>query len=86
MSVRCPRDFLYHAKALDVTILTAISELSTGWATGVVQTMKKLTQPLNYVATSPEAVIRFCASSMQLAIESNVLCLLVSKAQSKAAG
>jgi hypothetical protein len=41
---------------------------------------------LNYVSTSPEAVIRFYAISMQLTIESNALYLSVSKAQAGAAG
>jgi hypothetical protein len=58
---------------LDVTLLTAITELSIKLAIGTVQTVKKLTQILNYVATSPEAIIRFYASSMQLATESDSL-------------
>jgi hypothetical protein len=48
--------------------------------------MKKRTQLLNYVSTYSETVIRFYTSSIQLAIEFNALCLLVSKAQSRAAG
>ena len=77
---------LYYARALDVTILTAISELATEMATGTVKTMEKLTQLLNYLSTNPEAIIRFYPSSMQLAIESDASYLSVSKARSRAAG
>jgi hypothetical protein len=48
--------------------------------------MSKLTQLLDYLHTNPEAVIRFYASSMQLAIESDASHLSVSKARSWAAG
>jgi hypothetical protein len=51
------RTLLCYARALDVTILTAISELTSELATGTVQTMKKLTQPLNCFATHPKVII-----------------------------
>jgi len=77
---------LYYARALDVTILTAISELSTEMATGTVKTMSKLSQLLDYLSTNPEAIIQYYPSSMQLAIESDASYLSVSKARSRAAG
>jgi hypothetical protein len=77
---------LYYARALDVTILTAISELSTEMATGAVKTMTKLNQLLHYLAAYPEAVIRFYPSLMQQAIKSDASYLSVSNAHSWAAG
>jgi hypothetical protein len=56
---------LYYARALDVTILTAISEVSTEIATGTVKTMVKMNQLLDYLSTNPEAIIQHHPSSMQ---------------------
>jgi hypothetical protein len=70
----------YYARALDVTILTAISEVSTEMAIGAVKTMSKLNQLLDYLSANPEAVVCVHPSIMQLAMESDTLYLLVSKA------
>jgi hypothetical protein len=55
-------------------------------ATGTVKTMAKLIQLLDYLSTNPEAVIRFYATSMQLAIKSDASYLSVFQAHSQAAG
>ena len=77
---------LYYARALDSTLLTAISELATEQSKGTMHTMEKVTQLLNYCATNPEAVVRFTASDMLLAIESDASFLSIPKARSRAAG
>ena len=71
---------------MDSTLLTAISELATEQAKGTMYTMEKVTQLLNYCATNPEAVVRFTASDMILAIESDASYLSIPKARSRAAG
>jgi hypothetical protein len=71
---------LYYTRALHVTVLAAISELSTEMATGTVKTMVKLNQLLDYLLTYPEVVIRFHPSLMQSAIKSDASYLSVSKA------
>jgi hypothetical protein len=77
---------LYYARAVDSTMLAAIGELATQQTAGTKQTMEALTKLLNYAASHPEATIRFIASDMLLAIESDASYLSVSKARSRAAG
>ena len=77
---------LYYARALDSTLLTAISELGTEQSRGTAATMVKVTQLLNYCATNPEATIRYTASDMVLHIDSDASYLSVTKARSRAAG
>ncbi|KAI2499391.1 Reverse transcriptase (RNA-dependent DNA polymerase) [Fragilaria crotonensis] len=48
--------------------------------------MEKLSQLLNYCATNPNATVRFTASDMLLAVESDASYLSVVKAHSRAAG
>ena len=77
---------LFYARAIDSTLLTAIGELATEQSEGTQATMQKLSQLLNYCATHPDATVRFSASDMILAIESDASYLSVIKARSRAAG
>ena len=77
---------LYYARAIDSTLLTAIGELATEQSEGTKTTMDKLAQLLNYCATHPDATVRFTASDMLLAVESDASYLSVVKARSRAAG
>jgi hypothetical protein len=77
---------LYYARAINSTLLTAIGELATEQSEGTINTMAKLTQLLNYCSTNPDATVRFTASDMILAIESDASYLSVIKARSRAAG
>jgi len=77
---------LFYGRAIDSTLLTAIGELATEHSGGTKTTMDKLTQLLNYCATHPDAVIRYTASDMLLAVESDASYLSVIKARSRAAG
>jgi hypothetical protein len=77
---------LFYARAIDSTLLTAIGELATEQSEGTTTTMDKLAQLLNYCATNPDATVRFTASDMILAVESDASYLSVVKARSRAAG
>ena len=77
---------LFYARAIDSTLLTAIGELATEQSEGTKTTMDKLSQLLNYCATHPNATVRFTASDMILAVESDASYLSVIKARSRAAG
>jgi hypothetical protein len=77
---------LFYARAIDSTMLTAIGELATEHSQATKTTMSKLTQLLNYCASHPDAVVRFTASDMLLAVESDASYLSVAKGRSRAAG
>jgi hypothetical protein len=76
---------LYYARAIDNTMLTAIGEIATQQASAT-NTLRAVTQLLNYAATNPEAIVRFHASDMILYVESDASYLSGSKARSRAAG
>jgi len=77
---------LFYARAIDSTMLTAIGELATEQTQATKTTMDKLAQLLNYCASHPDATIRFTASDMILAVESDASYLSVVKGRSRAAG
>ena len=74
---------LFYARAIDST---AIGELATEQSEGTKTAMQKLSQLLTYCATHPDATVRFTASDMILAVESDASYLSVIKARSRAAG
>ena len=77
---------LFYARAVDSTMLTAIGELATEQSQATKVTMEKLAQLLNYCASHPDATVRFTASDMILAVESDASYLSVVKGRSRAAG
>ena len=77
---------LFYARAVDSTMLTAIGELATEQSQATKTTMTKLSQLLNYCASYPDATVRFSASDMLLAVESDASYLSVAKGRSRAAG
>jgi hypothetical protein len=77
---------LYYARAVDSTLLVAISALSSEQTKSTEATMQKITHLLNYCATHPEATVRFHRSDMILHVESDASYLSESKARSRAAG
>ena len=77
---------LYYARAVDPTLLTALSTLSTQQAKGTKQTMLDIVQLLNYCATHPNAVIRYIKSDMILHVESDASYLCETNARSRVAG
>jgi hypothetical protein len=62
---------LYYARAVDTTILTALSSIATEQAKRMQETMKKVKQLLDYCAIQEDAIITYNASQMILPIRSN---------------
>ena len=60
--------FLYYAWAIDMKILPALNDKATQKAKPTESTMKRVHQLLDYLATHPKAIIRFCAFDMILNI------------------
>jgi hypothetical protein len=63
---------LYYARAVDSTILPALSAIRTKQATPTQATMETIKQLLDYCATQEEAIITYLASKMILCIHSKV--------------
>ena len=59
---------LYYARAVDMTVLMALSSIAVEQTTATEQTMKKCHQLLDYLASNSEAKVRFYASAMVLNI------------------
>jgi hypothetical protein len=77
---------LYYARAVDSTMLAALSDLSSAQAKGTKATNLAANQLLDYCATHSEASIRYCASEMALQIHSDASYILVSQGHSRAGG
>ena len=78
--------FLYYARAVDGTMLVALSAIALDQASPTEETMKKNKQFLDYVATHPDAILTFSASSMVLAVHSDASYLTEPRARSRAGG
>ena len=78
--------FLFYARAVDPTMLTALSSIASEQANPTARTMEKCKQFLDYAATQGEAVITYRASDMKLAIHSDASYLSEPKARSRAGG
>jgi hypothetical protein len=50
---------LYYARAVDITVLMALSSIAIKQSKGMKNTMEKAKQLLDYLATHPDATIRF---------------------------
>ena len=78
--------FLYYARAVDSTMLVALSSIASEQAKPTATTMKKIKQFLDYASTQEEAVLTYHASDMILAIHSDASYLSEAKARSRAGG
>jgi len=78
--------FLYYGQAVDDIILMALNGILADQVAPTEHTNKRLEQFLDYMATHPDATIRFKASNMILNIHSNASYLSASRAQSQAGG
>ena len=78
--------FLYYARAVDPTILMALSAIAADQANPTELTLKRINQFLDYMATHPDAKIRFRASDMILNVHSDASYLSAPKARSRAGG
>ncbi len=63
--------FLYYARAMDPTILMALSEIASQQAAPTENTMKRVNQFLDYMWTYPYAILQYCASDMILIVHSD---------------
>jgi len=77
---------LFYSRQVDPTILMALSEISTQQAKPTAKTMDKVVKLLNYLATHPDASVRFVASDMVLWTDSDASYLTAPKARSRAGG
>jgi hypothetical protein len=77
---------LYYARAVDCTILMALSSIASEQTKGTTSTMAKAKQLLDYLATHPNATVWFRASNMVLNIHSDASYLSEKNAQSRACG
>ena len=78
--------FLYYARAVDSTMLVALSSIAAQQADPTEETMRKTLKFLDYVTTHPDAILTFSASNMILNIHSDASYLTEPKARSRAGG
>ena len=69
-----------------MTILLALSDIASDQANPTETTMKRVCQLLDYMATHPEAKIRFRVSDMILNVHSDASYLSAAKGRSRAGG
>ncbi len=53
------RIILYYVQGVDITVLMALSSIASEQMQGMMNTMAKVKQLLDYLATHPDATIRF---------------------------
>ena len=78
--------FLFYGRAVDPTLLTALSELSSAQATATDATKRACNQFLDYCATHPTSTIRYHASDMVLKLHSDSSYLNALGARSRQGG
>ena len=78
--------FLYYARCIDPTISTAINDISMTQSQPTQSTLQQCKRLMDYVATYPNAYIRYHASDMILNVESDAAYLVLPKARSRLAG
>ena len=77
---------LYYVRAIDDSILPALSSIASEQTTATENTMKRVTHLLDYLATHPDATIMFRASDMILNVHSDASYLSEKKAKSRMGG
>jgi hypothetical protein len=77
---------LYYARAVDSTMLTALSSLATEQAKPTQKTMEKVKQLLDYCASQVEAIITYNKNKMILVVHSNAGYCNEKKLHSRARG
>jgi hypothetical protein len=73
---------LYYARTVNLTVLMALSTIASKQSKGTEHTMTKTKQLLDYLATHPNAMVRFHASDMILNIHLDASYLLEANAHS----
>ena len=78
--------FLYYGRAVEPTILVALNDISGEQAKPTPSTKKDLAMLMDFLATYPNATIRYVAGTMQLKVESDASYLSVKNSRSRYAG
>jgi hypothetical protein len=76
---------LYYARAVDLTVLMPLNYIAMEQTKATAKTQAATNQLLDYLATHPDATIRYHASDMILHIHSDASYLSVSNARSRLA-
>eukprot|EP00804_Cyclotella_cryptica_P011793 CCRYP_011361-RA/>CCRYP_011361-RA protein AED:0.17 eAED:0.11 QI:0/0/0/0.8/0.25/0.2/5/0/1137 len=77
---------LFYARAVDNTILPALSTIASSQAAATEQTLARCTQLLDYCASNPDAKVQYRAPDMILNIHSDASYLSAPRARSQVAG
>eukprot|EP00957_Ditylum_brightwellii_P028698 2167660-Ditylum_brightwellii.AAC.1 len=77
---------LYYSQAVDLTLAAALSTITSQQANTTTKTEDACHQLLDYVATHPNAAVRFLASNMILTMYSDASYLSESNTQSRVTG
>jgi hypothetical protein len=77
---------LYYARAVDMTVLMALSSIAVEQTKATVKTMARCVQLLDYLASNSDAKVRFHASNMVMNIHTDASYLSETKARSRACG
>jgi hypothetical protein len=77
---------LYYARAVDPTVVMPLNDIATEQTKAAEKTQATTNQLLDYLATHPDAAIRYHASNMILHIHSRASYLSVSNARSRLGG
>jgi hypothetical protein len=77
---------LYYSRAVDPTVLMPLNDISTEQTKATKKTQAATNQLLDYLATHPDATIRYHAFNMILHIHSDASYLSVSNARSRLGG
>jgi len=80
------RSFLFYAQAINMAILLALNAITGAQAAPTQNTLKRVHQLLDYMATNPDAIVRYRASDMVLNVHSDASYLSAPKARSRAGG
>ena len=78
--------FLYYGRAVDSTMLTALSAIASAQSEPTEETMTRCKQFLDYAATHQDAILTYKASDMVLVVHSDASYLSEPKARSRAGG
>ena len=78
--------FLYYGRAVEQPILPALNEIATYQATPTTDTVAKTKMLMDFLATHPNAKLRYYAGTMHLHVESDAAYLVLPGARSRIAG
>jgi hypothetical protein len=78
--------FLFYARAIDSSLLVTLSDLASQQTQGTQLTEQNMYHMLDYLATHPDTTVRYHASDMKLAIESDASYLSSYNSRSRVGG